>query len=108
MAFLSFFKYWQKVCFAGLPLVSETSIYDVPNSPDIYLMLQIRFEIMYNHFKGSNLKKTSTKVLLEKGWYSKRMIAEGDAAIPLETTRRAFGNQEKSKQRSAINKKWVL
>ena len=30
------------------------------------------------------------------------MITEGDAAIPLETTRRAFGNQEKSKQRSAI------
>ena len=30
------------------------------------------------------------------------MITEGDAAIPLETTRRAFRNQEKSKQRSAI------
>ena len=30
------------------------------------------------------------------------MITEGEAAIPLETTRRAFGNQEKSKQRSAI------
>ena len=30
------------------------------------------------------------------------MIKEGEAAIPLETTRRAFGNQDKSKQRSAI------
>ena len=43
-----------------------------------------------------------SKVLLENGWNSKRMITEGDAAIPLETTRRAFGNQEKSKQRSVI------
>ena len=42
------------------------------------------------------------KVLLENGWNSKRMITEGDTAIPLETTRRAFPNQEKSKQRSAI------
>ena len=42
------------------------------------------------------------KVLLENGWNSKRMITEGDAAIPLETTRRAFRNQEKSKQSSAI------
>ena len=30
------------------------------------------------------------------------MITEGEAAIPLETTRRTFGNQEKSKQRSAV------
>ena len=30
------------------------------------------------------------------------MITEGETAIPLETTRRAFRNQEKSKQRSAI------
>ena len=30
------------------------------------------------------------------------MITEGEAAIPLETTRCAFRNQEKSKQRSAI------
>ena len=30
------------------------------------------------------------------------MITEGEAAIPLETTRCAFLNQEKSKQRSAI------
>ena len=42
------------------------------------------------------------KVHLEKGWNSKRMITEGEAAIPLETTRCAFRNQEKSKQRSAI------
>ena len=46
----------------------------------------------------------STKVHLEKGWNSKRMITEGEAAIPLETTRCAFRNQEKSKQRSAIVK----
>ena len=30
------------------------------------------------------------------------MITEGEAAIPLETTRRAFGNQEKLKQRSTL------
>ena len=41
-------------------------------------------------------------VYLENAWKSKQMITEGEAAIPLETTRRAFGNQEKSKQRSAI------
>ena len=31
------------------------------------------------------------------------MITEGEAAIPLETTRRVFCNQEKSNQRSAID-----
>ena len=30
------------------------------------------------------------------------MIGEGEAAIPVDTTRRAFRNQEKSRQRSAI------
>ena len=43
-----------------------------------------------------------TKVRLENGWNSKQMISEGEAAIRLETTLHAFGNQEKSKQRSAI------
>ena len=43
-----------------------------------------------------------TKVCLENGWNSKLMIMEGDAAILLETTRRAFRNQEQSKERSAI------
>ena len=38
-----------------------------------------------------------SKVLLEKGWNSKQMISQGEAAIPMETTRCAFGNQEKSK-----------
>ena len=42
------------------------------------------------------------KVHLEKGWNSKRMITEGGAAIPLKTTRCAFRNQDKSKQKSAI------
>ena len=41
-------------------------------------------------------KVQKTKVHLENGWNSKRMITEGEAAIPLETTRRAFGNQQKS------------
>ena len=36
---------------------------------------------------------TKPKVHLEKGWNSKRMITEGEAAIPLETTRCAFRNQ---------------
>ena len=48
------------------------------------------------------LAKLSIKVLLENGWNSKEMITEGGAAISLKTTRHAFGNQEKSKQRSAI------
>ena len=43
-----------------------------------------------------------TKNLLENGWNSKQMITEGEAAIPLETTLRAFRNQEKTKQRSII------
>ena len=38
-----------------------------------------------------------TKVRLENGWISKQMISAGEAAILLETTRRAFLNQEKSK-----------
>ena len=46
--------------------------------------------------------RNPTKVHLENVWTSKQMITEGDAAIPLETTRRTFRNQEKSKQISAI------
>ena len=42
------------------------------------------------------------KVHLEIVWTSKQMIMEGKAAIPLETTRRAFRNKEQSKQRSTI------
>ena len=45
---------------------------------------------------------TTIKVHLKNVWTSKQMITEGDAAILLETTRRAFRNQEQSKQRSAI------
>ena len=41
-------------------------------------------------------------IYLENTWNCKQMITEGEAAIPLETTRRAFLNQEKLKQRSAI------
>ena len=44
------------------------------------------------------------KVRLENGWNSKQMITEGETAILLETPRRAFRNQEKSKQRSAIGR----
>ena len=43
-----------------------------------------------------------SKVHLENVWTSKQMITEGDAAIPQETTRRAFHNQEQSNKRSAI------
>ena len=46
----------------------------------------------------------STKVILENGWNSKQMITEGEAAIPLKTTQHAFPNQEKTKQRSTIEK----
>ena len=42
------------------------------------------------------------KVLLENCWNSNQMITEGEVAIPLETSRRAFRNQEKSKQKSVI------
>ena len=41
-------------------------------------------------------------VYLENAWTSKQMVTEGEAAIPLETTRRAFRNQSQSKQRSAL------
>ena len=41
-------------------------------------------------------------VHLEDVWNSNQMITEGDAAITLETTRRAFRNQEQSKQRLGI------
>ena len=42
-------------------------------------------------------------VYLENAWSSKQMITEGEAAILLETTRRAFRNQSQSKQRSTLN-----
>ena len=41
----------------------------------------------------------TAKVLLENGWNSKQMITEGEAAILLETTRRAFCNHS---QRSTL------
>ena len=47
-------------------------------------------------------KYFGAKVLLKNGWNSKQMITEGEAAVPLETTLRAFRNQEKAKQRSII------
>ena len=47
--------------------------------------------------KSMKIIRKNIKVHLEKGWNCKRMITEGEAAIPLETTR----NQEKSKQKSA-------
>ena len=52
--------------------------------------------------RKSRVNFQSTIVYLENAWNSNQMITEGKAAIPLETTRRAFGNKEKSKQRSAI------
>ena len=58
-----------------------------------------------NDWRLFNMNSTNIKVLLENGWNSKQMITEGAAAIPLETTRLAFLNQEKSKQRSAIVQK---
>ena len=41
-------------------------------------------------------------VYLENAWSSKQMITEGEAAIPLETTRRTFRNQSQLKQRSPL------
>ena len=35
----------------------------------------------------TSLSRKTAKVHLEKGWNSKRMTTEGEAAIPLETTR---------------------
>ena len=60
---------------------------------DLYKLL-CQLAIVNNFFQP--------KARLENGWNSKWMITQGEAAIPLETTRRAFGNQGKSKQRSAI------
>ena len=45
---------------------------------------------------------TKTIVYLENAWSSKQMITEGEAAILLETTRRAFRNQSQSKQRPTL------
>ena len=47
-------------------------------------------------------QKNSIKVHLEKGWNSKQIITEGEAANPLETTLHAFRNQEKTNQRSTL------
>ena len=63
-----------------------------------------------SQFKGQFLidfyicLENQTIVYLENAWNSKQMITEGEAAIPLETTRRAFGNQSQSKQRSTLVK----
>ena len=43
--------------------------------------------------------KTNTIVYLENAWTSNQMITEGEAAILLETTRRAFRNQSQLKQK---------
>ena len=48
------------------------------------------------------LQRKKTIVYLENAWNSKQMITEGEAAILLEMTRRAFGNQSQSKQRSTL------
>ena len=52
-----------------------------------------QYELIYGQYLVS-----WAKVHLENGWNSIQTITEGEAAIPLETTRRAFGNQEKTKQ----------
>ena len=44
----------------------------------------------------------SSIVYFENAWTSNQMITEGEAAILLETTRRAFRNQSQSKQRSTL------
>ena len=49
------------------------------------------------------LKFFSKMVGIPNKWFPK-----GEAGIPLETTRCASGNQEKSKQRSAMNKQMLL
>ena len=46
--------------------------------------------------------KVSTIVYVENAWTSNQIITEGEAAILLKTTRRSFGIQMKSKQRSAL------
>ena len=45
-----------------------------------------------------------TIVYLKNAWTSNQMITEGEAAILLETTRRAFRNQSQSKQRSTLGR----
>ena len=48
--------------------------------------------------------KICTIVYLENAWALFSMITEGEAAILLETTRHALGNQWQSKQRSTLCK----
>ena len=63
------------------------------------------FTVLYyvlQAFKNNLIIFFRSKVHLENVWTSKQMITEGDAAISLETTRRAFRNQQQSKQRSTI------
>ena len=43
-----------------------------------------------------------TIIYLENAWTSNQMITEGEAAILLEMTRRAFRNQSQSKERSTL------
>ena len=51
---------------------------------------------------------TKTIVYLENAWSSKQMITEGEAAIPLETTRRAFRNQSQLKTKISFNSAQLL
>ena len=55
----------------------------------------ISHDFLYNFY-------TLSIVYLENAWSSKQMITEGEVAILLETTWRAFRNQSQSKQRSTL------
>ena len=68
---------------------------------DFYGLVLDRTE--FHSFTITKIIRQIVKVLLENVWNSKQMIAEGEAAIPLETTLHASRNQEKTKQRSTID-----
>ena len=76
--------------------------HNIISAPRYDRYLESYIMIYFSLLAHSGVK--GAKVHLEIGWNSKRMITEGEAAIPLETTLHAFRNQEKTKQRSTIGK----
>ena len=56
----------------------------------------------YDREQLGKARRLRVIVYLENAWTSNQMITEGEAAILLETTRRAFRNQSQSKQRSFL------
>ena len=96
-----------KATFNGVKIVIDTHFISLRTQITFYDIVETGvFDVRkISKRPGTNKAQISKpKVLHEHGWTSKQMISEGEAAIQLETTRCAFSNQEKSKQRSAIER----